>query len=269
MLKNVLGEANRVQKKLAQVRAHIKDMPKDQLVCELNKGYVKWYKKKGTTKQYIKKSNFEEAATLAEAKYYRALENDLLREMDILNQFIEFCNEVPQSETLRNDERYKKLLLNIGKNREIASASSTINYKIKAWLAEETRTNPNHQDNLKFASSNGLFVRSKAESMIVTSLNRAGIPFKYEAELKLGSITYYPDFTIMHPKTGEFIYWEHLGLMDNPEYIGKTFKKLVAYAEAGIVPNINLIITSETNDKPLDQLQIDGVIDNWFEKCYF
>ena len=36
------------------------------------------------------------------------------------------------------------------------------------------------------------------------------IPFRYECALTLGNTTVYPDFTIMHPNTGELIYREHL-----------------------------------------------------------
>ena len=86
------------------------------------------------------------------------------------------------------------------------------------------------------------------------------IPFRYECPLELGNTTLYPDFTIMHPKTGELIYWEHFGMMDDPAYCKNVFSKLNLYVANGIIPNINLITTYETKDFPLDTEQINNMI---------
>ena len=73
-------------------------------------------------------------------------------------------------------------------------------------------------------------------------------------------LTFYPDFTIMHPKTGKLLYWEHFGLMDAPEYRDKAFRKLRIYADHGILPGINLITTYETRSHPLTYAEIDHQI---------
>ena len=44
----------------------------------------------------------------------------------------------------------------------------------------------------------------------------------------------YPDFTFLSPKTGEEIYWEHDGRMDDPEYARKAIKKIETYEKNGI-----------------------------------
>ena len=64
----------------------------------------------------------------------------------------------------------------------------------------------------------------------------------------------------MHQKSGELIYWEHFGMMDDPVYSKNAFSKLKLYVANDIVPNINLITTYETKDFPLDTKQINDMI---------
>ena len=73
-----------------------------------------------------------------------------------------------------------------------------------------------------------------------------------------------PDFTIRHPKTGEFYYWEHFGLMDDPAYSKNAYSKLQFYASCNIIPSIQLITTFETKDIPLSSEMIESLIEYYF-----
>ena len=64
-------------------------------------------------------------------------------------------------------------------------------------------------------------LRSKSEAIIDMILYKNGIPFRYEEKIVLGDVILYPDFVIRHPKTGDFYYWEHFGMMDDEDYINK------------------------------------------------
>ncbi len=92
----------------------------------------------------------------------------------------------------------------------------------------------------------------------------AGIPFHYEERLTLHGGVVFPDFTTRHPVTGEFIYWEHFGLMDNHDYIRKTANKIRLYSENGIVPMINLITTYENEKNPLDIGTVENIIEQFY-----
>ena len=74
----------------------------------------------------------------------------------------------------------------------------------------------------------------------------------------------YPDFTIRHPVTGNFIYWEHLGLMDEWSYAKNASQKIQTYMTNHIYPGINLIITSETKEHPLQPQMISKIIEQYF-----
>ena len=46
--------------------------------------------------------------------------------------------------------------------------------------------------------------------------------------------------------------WEHQGMMDNPDYAVKAVKKMQSYILNGVIPGIDLIVTSETRQTPLN-----------------
>jgi ATP-dependent exoDNAse (exonuclease V) alpha subunit len=94
------------------------------------------------------------------------------------------------------------------------------------------------EDGLIHRTRRGELVRSKSEVIIANELYAQGIDYyEYESPLKLPSgETRYPDFTIVDDDTGETFYWEHLGLLHNPDYAARWNRKLAAYRAAGIFP---------------------------------
>ena len=124
--------------------------------------------------------------------------------------------------------------------------------------------NPLHPEMLKFESISGNTLRSKSELIIDQLLFVYQIPYRYECKLAIGDVTLYPDFTIIHPKTGKMFYWEHFGMMDNQKYSQKAFSKLEIYCENGIIPSINLITTFEATDFPLDAVKVENIIKQYF-----
>ena len=103
-------------------------------------------------------------------------------------------------------------------------------------------------------------MRSKSEAMIIKVLKQHNIPYRYEAKLTLGNTIMYPDFIIRLPKTGEYIYWEHFGLLDKPSYVKDMHFKLQTFTSHGIMPGINLIVTFENQDNPLTFEMIDMMV---------
>ncbi len=132
------------------------------------------------------------------------------------------------------------------------------------WRKASYEKNPKYPEDLIHQSCSGNFVRSKSECLIDTMLYMKQIPFRYECELQLGEATVYPDFTILHPRTGKIYYWEHFGMMDKPEYAQKAFSKQKLYASHGIVPTRQLIVTYETSEKPLASNEIEQIIEKYF-----
>lgn len=95
-------------------------------------------------------------------------------------------------------------------------------------------------------------------------LSNHHIPFRYEGALHLGSLTLYPDFTILHLATEKVYYFEHFGMMDEQGYRLNTSKKLQTYINHGIIPTIDLITTYETKDHPISARTIEKIIQDYF-----
>ena len=63
---------------------------------------------------------------------------------------------------------------------------------------------------------------------------------------------------------GEYYYWEHFGMMDNPEYASPACRKIKTYCDNGIIPSINLIMTYETSACPIGMERIEQVAEYYF-----
>jgi hypothetical protein len=123
------------------------------------------------------------------------------------------------------------------------------------------------QEGLVHRTSKGLAVRSKSELIIAEALANAGISFEYEKPLVLGGQTRYPDFTIDDEISGRTIFWEHLGMLERPDYRRSWEKKLVWYRTHQVVPaeegggsNRILVTTRESSQSGLDAAQVQDLI---------
>jgi hypothetical protein len=107
--------------------------------------------------------------------------------------------------------------------------------------------------------------------IIADALTDANIPFEYEKPLVFGGSIRYPDFTIEDETSGRTYYWEHLGLLNRPDYKRSWEKKLAWYRDHGIRPlkegggvNGTLIITKDNPDGGIDAQSIATLIKEVF-----
>lgn len=123
----------------------------------------------------------------------------------------------------------------------------------KRW-SEETYYMLERTEYHKYETLAGNYVRSKSEVIIADRLYKEGIPYRYEQRLMLDRkkmLRYYPDFTILNKRTRQIYYWEHLGLLGDPEYCADNLAKLEDYTRYGIIQGKNLILTYECADRTL------------------
>ena len=99
-------------------------------------------------------------------------------------------------------------------------------------------------------------MRSKSEVIVANILESLGVRYAYELPLRMpdGS-SRSPDFTLQRP-TGK-VYWEHLGMLEDPAYEANWRKKKRWYAEHGILPwnegggpNGTLVYSTEGRSSP-------------------
>ena len=104
-------------------------------------------------------------------------------------------------------------------------------------------------------TARGEFVRSKSELNMANYLHFKGVNYIYEMAVQVAKGVYlYPDFSIL--VDGTWIYIEHLGMLEDPEYAARWAEKKALYAAAGIIEGVNLICTREYYGH-LDMQEID------------
>ena len=111
-------------------------------------------------------------------------------------------------------------------------------------------------------------MRSKSEVIIANLLHENRIDYHYEQPLELDDVVKYPDFTIEDDDTGETYYWEHCGMLSNPEYRQRWEEKKNWYRQHKIHPiqqgggeRGTLIVTEDRLDGGIDSSQIIEFID--------
>ena len=174
----------------------------------------------------------------------------------VLSIIQRFSGSNENADDLLGHEEYSKLL---------GQSVYSVKQELQEWMAEEYDRCRIHPENLIVKATLGKYVRSKSEAIIDKLLFNAGIPFRYEDKLVLGDNTIYPDFTVRHPRTAEYYYWEHFGLLDDPKYVSESVcRKIKLYSDNGIIPSVNMIFTFETKSHPLSIETVERIIWEYF-----
>jgi len=110
-------------------------------------------------------------------------------------------------------------------------------------------------------------VRSKSELTIADRLYSNNIDYLYEHPLTLSGRTRYPDFTIEDSETGRKFYWEHCGMLIDPNYRERWERKLKWYRNNGILPwqegggsKGTLIVTEDSEAGGISSKDIEDII---------
>ena len=122
-----------------------------------------------------------------------------------------------------------------------------------------------YEEKLVHKTVRGELVRSKSEITIANALHYNGLDYEYEPELKLEGKVKRPDFKIEDYDTGVVWYWEHCGMMTEPQYKKRWEDKKKFYEKNGIVEGKNLIVTYDDENGGLDSSAIDKLIKETFE----
>ena len=243
-----------LEKEIIELETIIADSPSGTLKIHKNGNSYKWYKQNANGKRkYLSKSSEPLAIALAVKAYATKRLAFLKREKPAIFAYLKRMEKtIDHSQALLTDSpEYSRLIMlgDVYNNEDI--------YK---WAKDDYERNDSHPEHLNVKTVNGLYVRSKSEAFIALELASSRIPFRYECKLEFDDIVLYPDFTIKSPITGETILWEHLGMLDDNHYLEKALSKIRLYIKNGYIPSVNLIITCETKDKPLDFSTIRNMI---------
>lgn len=251
----ISNEFNRLNSRIQQITQQLKSLPEGKLTYSQTGKYSKWYQSTSQGRTYIPKSKRSLAEQLALKTYLTHLHKELLAEQKILKHYLDHHVPAHVEQTFLSNPVFHELL---------APQFKPLFQELEEWANAPYPTNPFPNKFSTFTSPSGHRVRSKSELLIDMTLSANKIPFRHECALQLGDDVIYPDFTIRHPKTGEYFFYEHFGMADDPKYSHKIGERIQRYISNGIIPGINLIISFETKNHPLDPLWIEETIHKYF-----
>lgn len=220
-----------------------------------------WVHKKGTYTQYGIYLNENNESKL---KYLSVKEKKLIQELQqkSYNEKILFAlkNQVlclRKTLSLLKEESPEAVLNNFSEEKQKLTIPVTLSNEeyAKQWQSKKYEAPGFGENSLLYVTQSGLRVRSKSEIIIADLLQQKKVPFLYESPLELktlyGKKTFHPDFCCLNLRTRQEFYWEHFGMMDDPEYSANAVGKLKVFNENHFVQGKNLIITMETQNNPL------------------
>lgn len=226
------------------------------LRISMDKNRVRYFHHLGSEKKqdiYISKADKELPVRLAQNTYDNKMRSLVKKRLEQLRRLLKDYddNEIEQLYTKEHPERQKL----------IRPIQPTWEQRLSDWEKEAYKGKAFAENLPVITTAKGERVRSKSEKILADYFYHAGISYKYEHPLFLkGFGVVYPDFTFLSRKTGEEIYWEHDGRMDDPEYVRKAIKKIETYEKSGIFPGQKLILTFETLKDGMDMKVVEKLV---------
>lgn len=205
--------------------------------------YHQYYAQKKRYQKYVRLADVEELRTqLSMRAELEARKKELQREIQYVTRFLKILKINVDDVRKGDQQRIQEREMLHRQKRERANAAKMDPY-----------------GNRKVCTNNGEYVRSKSEALIANLLAQNQILYAYEKPLWLGNSRFHPDFTIeLDDRT---FYWEHCGMMQDPQYAENWSQKRKLYAEYGIREGKNLIITYDDDDGGIDTSEIQKLIE--------
>ena len=255
----LLAEQRRLEKIIHASQRELKNAPEGTLRLSTSQNRPQYYhctknsKKNGT---YISRENKFLIQQLAQKSYNEKVLKCAEKRLSQIRKITKDYNDHEIEEIFEKEHIERKKL--------IQPVEPTWEQKMKSWAAEVYQ-GKEFQDNVPLIfTERGERVRSKSEKIMADYFFRNNIEYKYERPLLLkGYGTVYPDFTFLSRRTGEEIYWEHDGKMDDPTYARNAVKKIEAYGNNNIFPGERLILTFETEYTILSTKTIEKLVEKY------
>lgn len=208
---------------------------------------------KDTSGVYIREKDIQIARELAQKDYDRKVLNAVQKELKAINKYLENYPVLDAEQVYENLHKERQKL--------IIPIRETDEQYIQNWESMKYHGKEFSANMPELYTAKGERVRSKSEVIIADTLSREAVPYRYECPICLQGIgKVHPDFTVLNVKSRKEMYWEHLGMMDDPVYVERAIQKIAFYEQNGIFLGDRLILTYETKNNPLNQKQIIKII---------
>ncbi len=255
-----------LQKILAAKKKSYEKAPQGRIRISQNGGHPEYYlvTETGSLRgKYLPHSQETLARQLAQKDYDVRLIKQLQKEIDTLQNYLKHTGGGRAISELYDSFCPARRAL-------ITPVTLTDEQYAANWQEVSWAGGPFSPDTPLLLTARGERVRSKSEVIIADTLFRHKIPYRYEYPLQVhrtsgsgDTLTLHPDFLCLNTRTRTELYWEHFGLMDDPDYSANAAGKLRLYTENGILSGRDLIITMETQREPLSTRSIEKLIEGF------
>lgn len=253
-LKEKLAELEKLKVKAEK---SLEKAPEGSLVLSSSNGAEQYYHRteRGQSKgKYIPAEKRKFAMALAQKDYDQKLLKAVGRDQKKIGKMLELLKGLEVSKVYEELAEPRKKL--------VKSYVLTDEQYVEKWLSVKYSGKTFLPDTPMIKTERGERVRSKAEKILADKFYAMGIPYRYEYPVKVkGYGMVYTDFTLLNIAERKEIYFEHFGMMDNPEYCQNAILKLEEYAKSGIVLGKNLLVTFETSQQAVDMVSVEKMLE--------
>lgn len=208
--------------------------------------------------KYIREKDLKLAAKLAQKDYDTKILRSAEEELQAIEKYL------GNSPKLRVEQIYE----NLHPSRQVlvTPIRETDAEYVEKWSSLKYSGKDFVEGSPEFFTSRGERVRSKSELLIADLLIQEGIPYRYEYPIYLAGVgKIYPDFTVLNVKKRKELFWEHLGMMDDPTYADNAVRKIAAYVQNNIFQGEQLILTYETKQTPFNPKAVRELIAHYLK----
>lgn len=232
----------------AKAEKMLEGAPEGKVRVTVQRGRVQYYFRPDTAHskwKYIRKDSGGTVQSLISKDYAERTIRLIDKEIRALESYIHILK----------DENPNCVYGRLGKWRQMLVEPILLSPELytEMWKKRPFETNPLFSEQKPYETKGGDWVRSKSEMLFANLYHELGIPYRYECKLTLRDGTVkYPDFTLLDVRHRRYVFHEHFGLMDDPDYRESCFRKLDAYRRNGIFLGGNLIATFEGKGSELN-----------------
>lgn len=223
--------------------------------------YFNRKKPSDTNGEYIRQDNVELVTKLAQKGYCQKVASAAAFERSKISALRTYCHDTG---TVRAEDVYGRL--SEWQKRYVTPIVEPLDIFVEKWISQEyEKMSFREDDDSDLWTDKGERVRSKSEQIIANELYHRGIPYLYEKPLRIAEgIIIHPDFTVLDLERRIEVYWEHFGMIHDPDYRDKMVRKISEYAGIGCFEGDRLLTTMETKTRPLDSNYVRALIQHRF-----
>ena len=258
IMQKEIDEQRALREKFQQKHNAYKEYDGVALKCSKKKGKNYFYGKlKGGRFKYLGSESHFKVKRICENRFLNEIIKSLDCNIKAMEHFLAIYRPLTSSSIInRIPKQYQLPSMNIELSMEQSMKEISAIYSRYIEMKKYKETIPVlYPQNLRVSTFDGTMVRSKTESVLYGRFCAAGfyVIYEYPIEYEKGKFIR-PDFLLIHPKTGQIILWEHLGMWFHPDtyvnYRKDYLMKTDIYRNLGFVQGVNLFVSFESEFGP-------------------